>query len=210
MDWVSYDDGQLVRWIIGFMATHWPSATDIRALQYTCGYCGREVASTRGWHTAGGADMAAYICPNCLRVSFFQDGYITPSALFGRPIGHLPSDVETVYNEARRSVQAQAYTGAALLCRKMLMHVAVEKGAAAGKPFAFYIDHLDAKGYVPPDGKGWVDHIRQMGNRGTHEISFFTREEAEELLTFTAMLLTLVYEFPGKLKTKSAAASESN
>lgn len=79
------------------------------------------------------------------------------------------------------------------------MHVAIQKGASLDKGFSYYVDYLDEKGYVPPDGKQWVDHIRKMGNKGNHELEFFTREQAEEVVIFTQMLLILTYEFPSRL-----------
>jgi hypothetical protein len=90
-------------------------------------------------------------------------------------------------------------TGAVLLCRKILMNVAVSKGAAEGEQFIKYVEYLDAKGYVPPDGKKWVDHIRQKGNEATHEIKRMWQYDGEKLITFTEMLLRFVYEFPAKV-----------
>lgn len=186
------------------MAAHynWVNRQEIEPREFTCGYCGREVGSNQGYSTAHGASARAYICPRCERISFTEGREMTPTPVYGEPILHLPTEVDKVYEESRKSIQAQAYSGAVLLCRKLLMHVAVEKGANAGETFQYYIDYLEANGYVPKDGKAWVDHIRQMGNRATHKIAFFTQAEAEEVLEFTAMLLRLVYEFPGKLAAR--------
>lgn len=60
------------------------------------------------------------------------------------------------------------------------------------------------KGYVPPNGKEWVDHIREKGNEATHEIQMMTREDAQDLITFLEMLLKFMYEFPVKMKTKQS------
>jgi hypothetical protein len=114
-------------------------------------------------------------------------------------VASLPKDVESLYAEARSSIAASAYTGAALICRKILMHIAVEKGADEGKSFQFYVEHLANVGYVPPDGKGWVDHIRTKGNEATHEIVITQKADAEELFSFLEMLLRFVYEFPARI-----------
>lgn len=79
------------------------------------------------------------------------------------------------------------------------MNVAVDKGAPEGESFIGYIDYLDSKGYVPPDGRGWVDHIRKKSNEANHEIALMSRNDAQELITFLAMLLKLMYEFPAKI-----------
>ena len=55
-----------------------------------------------------------------------------------------------------------------------------------------------------PDGKEWVDHIRNVGNDANHEIIIMKNETSKELLTFMEMLLKIVYEFPNILKKKKA------
>jgi hypothetical protein len=101
-----------------------------------------------------------------------------------------------LYNEARLSTAAGAYTAAVLACRKILMHIAVERGAEAGKTFVAYVEHLKTAGYVPPGGEVWVDYIRTRGNEANHEILVMTEEDALALITFVEMLLRIIYEFP--------------
>jgi len=79
------------------------------------------------------------------------------------------------------------------------MHIAVQKGAEEGKPFTAYVEHLAAKGYVPPDGTAWVDYIRKKGNEANHEIHLVYQQDAEILIGFVEMLLKLIYEFPSKI-----------
>jgi hypothetical protein len=124
-----------------------------------------------------------------------------PGIPFGQPVAHLPTDIEALYLEARRCTSASAYTASVLLCRKLLMNVAVSLGAKAGEPFIFYVEYLAANGYVPPNGKGWVDHIRKKGNEATHEIHLMKQGDAEELISFLEMLLKFIYEFPKKIPT---------
>jgi hypothetical protein len=82
------------------------------------------------------------------------------------------------------------------------MHIAVEKGAAPGDKFIKYVEHLSENNYIPPDAKGWVDHIRTKANEANHEITVMTRIDAEELLSFTEMLLKVIYEFPAAIKKR--------
>jgi hypothetical protein len=93
-----------------------------------------------------------------------------------------------------------SFTSAVLTCRKLLMHIAVEKGAPIGKSFLDYVEYLADKHYVPPDGMGWVDQIRKKGNEANHEIKIMSRDDAEELIEFSEMLLKIVYEFPAKVR----------
>jgi hypothetical protein len=58
---------------------------------------------------------------------------------------------------------------------------------------------LADKGYVPPGGRNWVDHIRKQGNEATHEIDMKTETEAKDLISFAEMLLKFIYEFRGRV-----------
>lgn len=81
------------------------------------------------------------------------------------------------------------------------MNIAVAQGASEGKKFIDYVNYLAENGYVPPNGKGWVDHIRKKGNEATHEIIVMTQSDAEELISFAEMLLKFIYEFPSRIPT---------
>jgi len=76
------------------------------------------------------------------------------------------------------------------------MHIAVDLGAKKNQGFTYYVEYLASNGYVPPNGKPWVDHIKDLGNEANHEIRLMTAEEAHRLLTFVEMLLIFLYEFP--------------
>jgi hypothetical protein len=89
-----------------------------------------------------------------------------------------------------------------MVARKILMHAAVEKGASAGESFLEYVDYLANKGFVPPDGKAWVDYIREKGNEANHEIMLMNKNDAETLISFTEMLLRFIYEFPRRVPQK--------
>ena len=84
------------------------------------------------------------------------------------------------------------------------MNIAVSKGAKEGLSFYDYVDFLSDENYIPPNGKGWVDHIRKKGNDATHEISIMEQEDAKELIDFAEMLLKFIYEFPESIKRKSS------
>jgi hypothetical protein len=61
------------------------------------------------------------------------------------------------------------------------------------------LDYLANNGFVPPKGRGWVDHIRKKGNEATHEILAMTHDDATELVLFSEMLLKFIYEFPARI-----------
>ena len=77
------------------------------------------------------------------------------------------------------------------------MHIGVEKGAAPNQGFAAYVDHLVTANIVPPHFKPWVDHIRKKSNEANHQIVLMDRKDAQDIISFTEMLLRILYEYPG-------------
>ncbi|MFJ6499467.1 DUF4145 domain-containing protein [Streptomyces virginiae] len=111
----------------------------------------------------------------------------------GGEVAGLPQKIDQAYNEARACAGVNAFTAAEMMCRKILMHIAVDKGAADGKSFAFYLSHLADQGYVTPPMRGWVDVIRSHGNIAVHEIPPSDKDRALGTLIFTEQLLRMVY-----------------
>jgi hypothetical protein len=178
----------------------WRNLETIAARTFTCGHCGRATGNDRGYWTGTSGGNYVYICPSCTLPNIFGPGGTqAPGPKFGSAVGHTPDDVGALYEQARDCMSVSAYTSAVLTCRKILMHVAVKAGAPVGKTFMDYVEFLVANGYVPPNGRGWVDHIRKRGNEANHEIALMTEEQAKELVSFVEMLLKFVYEFPARV-----------
>lgn len=184
----------------------WQKPDYIKNESFVCGYCGRHVSSDRGYklnvhgdasgHQVGGA----YICPNCNGITLITPGNGKfPGHTLGNPVSHLPPDIAALYEEARKCSAEKCFTATAMLCRKILMNVAVERGAPINKTFLDYVSYLSENGYIPPNGKHWVDHIRKKGNEATHEIMIMKDKDATELLFFIEMLLRFVHEFPSMI-----------
>lgn len=178
---------------------------------YTCGHmgCGREVGSTKGLIFSNSKtsrpEAFIYVCPVCCCPTFFDDlsGSQIPGVSFGRNVESLPRDINELYDEIRKSTSVGAYTSAVMGCRKILMHIAVEKGAKDGLNFIEYVDYLVAQHFAPPNSNPWVDKIRTIGNEANHEIQIMSMNEATELINFVEMLLKFIYEFPAKIGTPS-------
>jgi hypothetical protein len=182
---------------------NWSALQGIPNVSYDCGHCSVYVSSDKGYKIGSNEDGSGaqvggiYICSNCNGPTFFDlKKNRHPSSSFGNIVKHVPDALESLYNEARRCTSQNCHTGAVLLCRKMLMNIAVNQGAKEGLRFIEYVNYLSENGYTPPNGKHWVDHIRKKGNEATHEIALMNEVDAKELITFTEMLLKFIYEFP--------------
>lgn len=187
---------------------NWQKIDSPTTRSYFCHFCGHKVASDKGWFaTTRISNRLAYIfvCPSCKRPTFFDDdGKQVPAPRIGNAVkGITDKEVEALYNEARDCTMVGANTAAVLLSRKLLMNIAVHHGAQPGKTFIEYIDYLADNGFVPPNGRVWVDQIRKKGNEATHEIPQVTQQDAKQILTFVEMLLKFVYEFPSMVIPQS-------
>ena len=160
---------------------------------YTCGHCERSVG---GLVIAGIGERQILwlLCPSCGRGSVQHNNTILPPLLSVPQVGGLPSGICQVYDEARKSFAVEAYTGCELLCRKILMSVAVDRGDADGKSFEHYVDYLKDNGHITASLKDMADIIRRNGNQSTHKIGQPDPERAEHTLKFTAQVLRSIYE----------------
>lgn len=192
---MSYEGISSVQHISSSQANFW--------FRYTCSHCNTQVS---GQVVGVSGPIKWLICTNCGNGSVLtRENILYPPSIFGPNIDGLPTDVLSAYNEARNSYSVNAFTASELMCRKILMHVAVEKEANEGDSFENYITYLEKLGYVTPTMKPWVDLIRKHGNQSTHELQTPDMERAKSTLMFTAELLKLVYEMEHKVKqyTKS-------
>ena len=142
----------------------WNHVQAVGAAEWTCGYCGKLVASDRGWSLApsSGGYLYIRICSYCAGPTFFLDGgEYSPSPTPGRAVDHVPADLAALYGEARATAGAGAPTAAVMACRTILMHIAVQEGAQPGQSFVSYVDYLVQNHFAPPKSKAWIDYIRQ-------------------------------------------------
>lgn len=185
---------------------NWEGRINLPSKDYACGHCGKSLVSEKGWEGKNNPDDSRrayiYICHYCTKPTFFDIGESqTPGKKFGNDVNHITDkNVEDLYEEARKCTSSNAFTAAVLCCRKLLMHIAVSKGAQQGEQFIFYVEYLSTQNYIPPGSKDWVDTIRSKGNEANHEIKLMTKEDAEDLLSFMEILLKIIYEFPARAK----------
>lgn len=191
----------------------WQNSSQIQSQHYRCGYCGRDAAPSQMYFADSvlpNVRVYIYVCPACTKPTFIdRDGRQTPPVRLGNDVGGISQeDVAALYKEARDCTSVGSYTAAVMVCRKILMNLAVQYGASAGKTFEYYVDYLSDKGFVPPQGKQWVDAIRKRGNDANHEIALRVEQDADIVLHFTEALLRFNFELPSKLQER--AQSDAN
>lgn len=139
-------------------------------------------------------------CVNCMRGFVINNGELAPAELPLRHVKGLDSNTEAAWNEIRSCLSVGANTAAVHMSRKVLLHIAVEKGLPAkgsndrAPSFAACIEHLESEGYITPPMKPWVGKIRDVGNEGAHELPQISHDSALLVAEFTQQLLVLTYE----------------
>lgn len=145
-----------------------------------------------------GAETYWLRCLNCGRAHVLVDDVLSPGASpLATPLG-LVGEAAAAWREICDCLSVGAYTAAVMLCRKLLLHVAVGNGLAmAGTKsptFAEAVDHLEAQGVITAKMKPWIDRIREVGNEANHELPAISEAEALDVGRFTEQLLRLAYE----------------
>lgn len=179
----------------------WQNQSRIPPTDYRCWNCGNQVGTRDGFCVHGEDKPYVALCPRCGRPAYFDHRTADPipSSAPGRPLKGAPGEVGTLYDEARRALGAGAYTAVVMLCRKMLMNIAVAEGAKAGESFASYVDFLQAGGYFSPKARDYVDFIKKLGNEANHEIAPKLNRDASLSLRFVSGLIQHNYEHPSAL-----------
>lgn len=127
---------------------------------YTCARCDKKIsglvaASYQEPDEQEKTPVKWLLCPNCADGSVLAlDGNVYPGVPFGPKVEGLPIEVSEAYAEARRCMSVNAFTSCEQMCRKILMHVAVQKGEKEGRSFSDYLSYLETQGYVTPPMKG--------------------------------------------------------
>lgn len=190
---------------------YWNELRNMHPKRYVCGFCNDRVSSSRGYslssHSQSFSDSlyqkGVYICPSCGGPTFFDlNDKQLPGTLIVDSVEGIPEEIEFLYDEARKSYAAGAFTGSVLLSRKMLMNLAVIFGASEGETFVTYVDFLVNEGHVTRTSRDWVDHIRTEGNHATHRVEQKTAASAETLLRFIEMLLRINFEYPSRVPSE--------
>ncbi|MFC1932934.1 DUF4145 domain-containing protein [Chloroflexota bacterium] len=174
--------------------SHPDSRTPEGQQTYLCAHCGAWTSGLVVAHYYYGYNVNWLICTGCGHGSVDDNGKLYPRSKFGPNIEGLPKEVKKAYEEARTCYSVNAFTACELICRKILMHIAVDKGAKEDEAFSYYLSVLEEKGYVTPPMKKWVGLIRKHGGKATHLIEAPDQRRAEGTLMFTAELLRLIYE----------------
>lgn len=144
-------------------------------------------------------------CPRCcapllaVQEEDFAGDWEAPRRLFpveDESLGYdVPQSIRAAFDEARRCIQAGAYTASAIMCRKVAEGVCVAHGMKKGN-LAASLRSLAEGGVLETRMLGWADHLRLYGNDAAHDVEIqIEQAEAEDLLDFTRALVEYVFTY---------------
>ncbi|MCL4215393.1 MAG: DUF4145 domain-containing protein [Candidatus Hydrogenedentes bacterium] len=112
----------------------------------------------------------------------------------------VPAQIAAVFQEAVRGLHADCPRASAVIARRTLEAIAVDKGETAGT-LADRLANLASKGILLPTLADWSKQVRLVGNVGAHfdPIDSVSKKDAEVLVSFVRQLLRYLYELPAEL-----------
>lgn len=148
-------------------------------------------------------------CVNCERpyllyqeATYSDHGYgemsdmeqIYPSVGRSLPFG-VPEPLRTTHEEVQRCLEVRAYTGAALLTRRIVEGICEDLGAT-GRTLAAKLNKLKSDGVIDVRLHEWSSLVKDLGNSGAHETgSQISKEDAEDAFAFAEALIDYLYVF---------------
>lgn len=163
-------------------------------------------------------------CPNCKGACLYVQEYFGPEvyppdgwddryqiypAQARRLSADIPSGLREDYREARECVKAKLYTAAAVMARRTLEGITIERGYTKGALFA-RLKSMRDDAVIDSRLYEWADICRDVGNQAAHaDKQSVSREDAVETLDFVEALLDYLYVFQSRyenFKTRRDAA----
>ena len=117
----------------------------------------------------------------------------------------VPVQIAEVFQEAVRAAHAECPRAAAVMARRTLEAIAVDKGETTGV-LADRLRKLGASGVLQPTLADWAKEVRLVGNAGAHfdPMDNVSKQDAEQLNEFVRELLRYLYELPAELARRKA------
>jgi len=153
-------------------------------------------------------------CVNCGLGLVENKGVAAPGV---KPLS-TPQGVEArereVWEEARSCLAVGANAAAVMLCRNLLLHVAIGNGLSPeddkgrSPNFDVAVNHLQSVGVITVRMKPWVDRIREVGNQANHKLEAISAEQALDVARFTEQLLRLAYEMDSLMREADPSAGD--
>lgn len=120
-----------------------------------------------------------------------------PKDIDSRIIGAIKKDFE----EATLCFSINAYRAAAVMARRALQCICLDKGVKENQKLERQIDWLFEQGIITKELKGWAHEVRLVGNDAAHpkkpgEDQLVTKEDAGDILELLDQFCQVLYVAP--------------
>ena len=208
---------------LGVLGRHWHSS-DAQAWETTsCPHCGASnmvrvaalTARADGLGSVEDSGVRWLRCAACGDGAVARGATVCPGSRPFASVEGLPEVDAQIWDEARTCFGATAYTAAVMLCRKLLFHIAVDKGLPPrndkdrAPSFKECVNYLESEGVITKTMLGWVDRIKDVGNDANHEVTLVSKADAEAVGAFTQQLLTLAYALDEMMRAQGVPTDDA-
>lgn len=115
---------------------------------------------------------------------------------------HWPADVGRYWVEAKRSIEGENWTAAALMARSAVQ-LAVRAHGAKGNNLKQEIDDIASKGLLIPMMRDWSHEVRDLANEGTHPqpgTNGTSERDARDVVEFLSFMMEVLYDLPHSIE----------
>lgn len=111
---------------------------------------------------------------------------------------NLPTPLKLAIDEAHTCFKSRAYTATAIMCRKTLEGICASQNITE-RNLVRSLTKMKDDGVIDERLHQWADALRITGNEAAHGVeTTIPREDAQDILDFTAAILDYVFSFKGK------------
>ena len=116
---------------------------------------------------------------------------------------HVPNEITSTLNEAKICYTTKCFRAAAVMARRTLEAIAIDKDATTGS-LAARIKVLSDNGTLDKNLADWATEIRLIGNNGAHfdPINNVEQIEADQIILFIDELIKYLYIMPSEIEKR--------
>jgi hypothetical protein len=108
----------------------------------------------------------------------------------------VPEAIRKDLDEAKACMQVNAFCAAAVMARRVIQQVAIDKGFTSGN-LVNQIEELASNGIITTDIKEWATVVRWVGNDAAHPSpTVVEQDDASDIIELAHQLLQIVYVAP--------------
>lgn len=123
----------------------------------------------------------------------------------------IPAFIKEDFTEANLCFSIGAYRAAAVMARRSMQNICIDKGADKDKKLEKQIDELQENGVITIDLQKWAHEVRHVGNDGAHPGNNepVKREDAQDIIELLTQFCNVLYIAPAIADSRRKAREEA-